>query len=201
MDLEAYMSSGIVEDYCLGILNQEERNDVLQQAQSHPEIKQAIDEFMQSLEEYSIDANIVSPPAGTKQKLLQLLGNFKLEEEKNIHELPLLNKYTDHKNWLHIVAHVLPETLNQKMFVHELRNDNKVSQTLIWTAIDYPDEVHEDVQECFIILRGKCRCYIEDEIVELGPGGYLEIPMYAHHNVEVLGADPVLAVVQRIKVA
>jgi len=200
MDLKGYISSGIIEDYCLGILNHEETHDVSQQAQLHPEIKQAIEEFMQSLGEYTIDVN-TAPPASTKQKVLQLLDNLKLEEEKNIHALPLLNKYTDHKNWLHIVESVLPETLNQKIFVHELRNDNKISQTLIWTAVDYPDEVHEDVQECFIILRGKCRCYIEDKVVELGPGGYLEIPMYAHHNVKVLGTDPVLAVVQRIKVA
>lgn len=198
--MKEYISSGIIEDYCLGILNEQGRKDVLQQAQLHPEIKHAIDEFMQSLEEYSISSNI-APPATTKQNVMQLLDNLKLEEEKNIHHLPLINKYTDHKNWLRIVEPVLPETLNEKMFVKELRNDNEISQTLIWTAIDYPDEVHEDVRECFIILRGECRCYIENEFVELGPGGFLEIPMYAHHNVEVLGTAPVLAVVQRIKVA
>jgi mannose-6-phosphate isomerase-like protein (cupin superfamily) len=200
MDLKEYISSGIIEDYCLGLLNREESNNVLMQSKLHPEIKQVIDEFMNSLEEYAIDSNIALPET-TKQKVLQLLDNLKLEEEKNIHDLPLLNKYTDHKNWLRIVEPVLPETLNEKIFVRELRNDDQVSQTLIWTAVHYPDEVHEDVQECFIILRGKCRCYIEDKFIELGPGGFLEIPMYSHHNVEVLGTDPVLAVVQRIKVA
>ena len=200
MNLKEYTSSGIIEDYCLGILNEEEKNDVWHHAQLHPEIKQAINECMQSLEQYAI-ATSFTPPKNAKQNILQLLDNLRIEEEQNIHALPLLNKYTDHKNWLHIVEPVLPGTLNQKMFVQELRNDNKVSQTLIWTAVDYPDEVHEDVQECFIILRGRCRCYIEDKVVELGPGGYLEIPMYAHHNVKVLGTDPVLAVVQRIKVA
>jgi len=200
MDLKDYISSGIIEDYCLGILTEQESSDVLQHAKEHPEIKQAIDEFMQSLEEYSIDASI-TPPSDTKQKVLQLLNNLQLEEEENIHHLPLINQYSDHQNWLHIAEQVLPETLKEKMFVRELRNDDKVWQTIIWTAIDYPDEVHEDVQESFIILRGKCRCYIEDKAVELGPGGFLEIPMYSHHNVEVLGTDPVLAVVQRIKVA
>ncbi len=32
------------------------------------------------------------------------------------------------------------------MFIQELRNDNNISQTLIWTAVDYPDEVHDDVE-------------------------------------------------------
>jgi mannose-6-phosphate isomerase-like protein (cupin superfamily) len=152
------------------------------------------------LETYGNDWNI-TPPPGVKQKVLQLLDNLRLEEEKNLDRLPLLNKYTDHRNWLDVVEPVLPETLNEKMFVCNLRNDESVSQTLIWTKIDYPDEVHEDLQECFIILRGNCRCYIGDEVVELGPGGFVEIPMYAHHNVRVLGKEPVLAVVQRVKVA
>ena len=95
---------------------------------------------------------------------------------------------------------MLPEKLTDKMFIHVLRDDQQVSQTLIWTAVDYPDEVHEDVKECFIILKGKCRCYIEAEVVELGPGGFLEIPLHKHHDVKVL-EYPVLAVVQRIKVA
>jgi mannose-6-phosphate isomerase-like protein (cupin superfamily) len=200
MNLKEYISSGIIEDYCLGLLNDQESKGVLQRAQMYSEVKQAIDEFKQSLEEYSFDTS-ATPPSHLKESTLALLQNLNLEEEKNIHQTPLLNKYSDHKNWLHIVEPVLPSSLDKKMFVREIRNDDKVSQTVIWTHIDYPDEVHEDVQECFIILRGKCRCYIEDHVVELEAGGFLEIPMYAHHNVEVLGNDPVLAVVQRVKVA
>jgi mannose-6-phosphate isomerase-like protein (cupin superfamily) len=79
-----------------------------------------------------------------------------------------------------IVKPVLPEKLNDKMFVHVLRDDKKVSQILIWTAVNYPDEVYEDVEESFIILQGKCKCYIEDETVELGPGGFLK---YQYTNI------------------
>src|SRR5690242_3785438 len=140
MDLNAYITSGIIEDYCLGILSQEESNDVLQQAQLHPEIQQAITDCIRSLKEYAIDASL-TPPANAKQNILRLLDNLQLEEEKNIHHLPLINQYTDHNNWLHIVQPVLPETLKEEMFVRELRNDDKVWQTIIWTAIDYPDEV------------------------------------------------------------
>jgi mannose-6-phosphate isomerase-like protein (cupin superfamily) len=140
------------------------------------------------------------PPAHVKNKILELIDNLQLEEKAKLDQLPLLNKYSDHNKWLQIVKPVLPEKLNDKMFVHVLRDDKKVSQILIWTAIDYPDEVHEDVEESFIILKGKCKCYIEQESVELGPGGFLEIPMYKHHDVKVL-ESPVLAVVQRVKVA
>lgn len=199
MDMKAYISSGIIEDFCLGVLNEDENKAVLQQAQEHPEIQQEIDTFMFALEQYATDS--FAPPVHLKNATMQLLANLAAEEEKNIQHLPMLNKHSDYKNWLRIVEPVLPETLNEKMFVRELKNDGKVTQTLIWTHIDYPDEVHEEVQECFIILKGKCRCFIEDKTIELEAGGFLEIPMYAHHNVEVLGNEPVLAVVQRVKVA
>jgi mannose-6-phosphate isomerase-like protein (cupin superfamily) len=200
MDMQEYISSGIIEDFCLGFLNEDESKAVLQKAQQHPEIKREIDTFMFALEQYATHSSF-TPSAELKDKTMQLLANLAAEEEKNIQHLPMLNKHSDYKNWLTIVAPVLPQTLNEKMFVRELRNDDKVTQMIIWTHIDYPDEVHEAVQECFIILRGKCRCFIDDKVVELEAGGFLEIPMYTHHNVEVLGNEPVLAVVQRVKVA
>src|SRR6478672_7345414 len=100
MDLKEYILSGIVEDYCLGLLSTEENNAILQQAQMHPEIQKAIDDFMESLGQYSLDT-IIHPPAQLKENVLDILNNLGLEEEKNIRQLPLLNKYSDHKNWLH----------------------------------------------------------------------------------------------------
>ncbi len=198
MEYKANIKSGIIESYCLGLLNTEESKAVEQKAQLHAGVKQEIDDFMLSLEQYAM-ANAVNPGKDTKKKILDLLDNLWLEETKKIDNLPLINKYTDYKNWLHIVKPLLPEKLKGEMFVQELRNDAKVFQSLIWTTVDVPDEVHNDVLESFIILEGRCRCYIEDTVTELGVGGFLEIPMYKHHNVKVL--EPVLAVLQRVKVA
>jgi len=200
MDMKEYISSGIIEDFCLGVLNEDENKAVLQKAQEHPEVQHEINSFMLALEQYAADSSFI-PTAQLKDATMQLLMNLAAEEEKDIQHLPLLNKHSDYQNWLKIIKPALPESLTEKMFVHELRNDDKVTQLLIWTWIDYPDEVHEDVQESFIILRGRCKCFIEDKVVELEAGGYLEIPMYAHHNVDVIGNEPVLAVVQRLKVA
>jgi mannose-6-phosphate isomerase-like protein (cupin superfamily) len=198
MDDKTYITPGIIEGYCLGLLDHEEVKMVEEQAHLNVDVQRDIDEFMQSLEEFAM-ANAVDPGKDVRAKTLSLLENLMLEESKNREELPLINKFSDTDNWLHIVKPLLPEKAPEKMFVHELRNANGVSQTLIYTSINYPDEVHEDEEECFIILKGRCRCYIEDAVVELGPGGFLEIPMYKHHDVKVL--EPVIAVVQRVKVA
>jgi mannose-6-phosphate isomerase-like protein (cupin superfamily) len=199
MDSKTYIASGIIEDYCLGILSSEESRAVEQYAQLYSEIKQEISAYMLALEQYAMD-NAINPGEQVKTKIFQLIDNLATEHESTHQQLPLLNKYSDLNNWLRIVEPLLPGELKEKMFIKELRNEHGISQTIIWTKIDYPDEVHDEVEECFIILKGKCRCYIEGEVIEVGAGGFLEIPMFKHHDVKVL-ESPVLAVVQRIKVA
>ena len=199
MDSKAYIASGIIEDYCLGILSNEESRKVEQYAQLHSEIEHEINAFMLALEQYAQD-NAINPDEQTKTKIFQLIDNLSTEYETDLQHLPLLNKYSDLNTWLSIVEPLLPAALEENMFVKELHNNHGVSQTIIWTKIDYPDEVHDKVKECFIILKGKCRCYIEGEMIEVEAGGFLEIPMFKHHDVKVV-ESPVLAVVQRIKVA
>ncbi|HRI22810.1 MAG TPA: cupin domain-containing protein, partial [Panacibacter sp.] len=185
--------------YCLGLLNGEDCKTVEQYRESYPYVKEEIDSFMASLEQYALDCAVL-PGKDIKNKTLRFADNQAMEDQANIQNLPLLNKYSSHENWLKIVKPLLPaQLMNDKMFIHELRNSNGIAQMVIWTAIDYPDEVHSDEQECFIILEGRCRCYIDDRITEMGPGDFLEIPLHAHHDVQVL--EPVLALVQRIKAA
>jgi mannose-6-phosphate isomerase-like protein (cupin superfamily) len=192
------ITPGIIESYCLGLLDDEQSRMVEGQAKVDADLRSEMDAFMLLLEECAMD-NAVDAGEDVRASTLSILDNLKLEDAKDVHDLPLLNKFSDPSNWLHIVEPMLPNETPATMFVHELRNDDGVSQTLIWTSVNYPDEVHEDEEECFIILKGRCRCYIENTVVELGPGGFLEIPMFKHHDVKVL--EPVLAVVQRVKVA
>ena len=52
MDLEKYLSSGVIEDYCLGVLSPEEAQEVAQNAEQFPEIKEAIREVEGILKKY-----------------------------------------------------------------------------------------------------------------------------------------------------
>lgn len=197
MDVSIKILPGDIEGYCLGLLSEEESKAVAEKARLHPGIKKQVDDFMFSLEQYAL-LHIAEPPIALKNTLFEALNNLTIEEAKNIDMLPLINKYTDYKNWLHIIQPLLPVKQPEGMFVKHLRNDT-VSQILIWTAIDYPDEIHHDEEESLIILKGKCRCHLGNEIIELATGDFLEIPLHVHHNVEV--REPVIAVVQRRKVA
>jgi mannose-6-phosphate isomerase-like protein (cupin superfamily) len=198
MDDSTKILPGDIESYCLGLLNEEESRYMAEQAALHGGLKKQLDDFMSSLEQYAL-SNAIQPPGDLKNKVLTSLSNLKLEEATNIDLLPLLNRYSDHNNWLKIVQPLLPKEQPTGMFVKELRNDSNVTQILMWAAVDYPDEVHHDEEECFIVLKGKCRCYIGNRSVVLSAGDFIDIPLHVHHNVEVL--EPVIAIVQRKKVA
>ncbi|MEP6845942.1 MAG: hypothetical protein ABI861_08055 [Panacibacter sp.] len=104
------------------------------------------------------------------------------------------------KKWFGLVKPMLPATLEEEMFIKILRNDKQVMQSIVWLKNEYPDEVHDNLKECFIVLEGECECHIGGKVIKLGPGGFLDIPLYQHLDV-VVTKGPVLAVVQRLKVA
>ena len=199
MDIQSYIASGIVEDYCLGVLDKEQSAQVEQLAVKYPDLKNEIIACRKALENYAADVAVPPLPA-LKNKILDALDNLSVEYKRSADNLPFLNKHTEHTNWLQIVKPLLPATLDEEIFVKVLRDDEKVFQTVIWTKTDYPDEVHDDLLECFIVLEGECECYIGDDVIRLGPGGFVDIPLYTHHDVKVV-KGPVLAIVQRLKVA
>ena len=75
MDIEAYISSGIIESYVLGMADAQEILELEQLKSTHPEIKAAIDSFEASLEATAL-SNAVAPNPDTKSKLM-----FALKDE------------------------------------------------------------------------------------------------------------------------
>jgi mannose-6-phosphate isomerase-like protein (cupin superfamily) len=200
MDIKAYISSGIIEDYCLGVLPAPAMKQVEEQAALHPAIQEEITAFQQVLEQYSCDFAQTGSYHPSKEKILGVLDNLLIEEKADAANLPILNKYADSRYWLSAVKPLLPAQLEEPLLVHVLKNTPEVELLLMWTKIDYPDEVHANEKECFLILEGECECYIDEKVIRLSAGGFLDIPMHAHHDVKVI-KGPVLAVVQRLKIA
>jgi mannose-6-phosphate isomerase-like protein (cupin superfamily) len=199
MDIKTYISSGVLEDYCLGVLDDAESAKVEQMAAMHAEIKNEITAYQRSLEQYAV-AIAKYPSAGLKNNLFDTLGNLAKEYALSLENLPLLNKHSDHTSWLKLVKPMLPPSLEEEILIKILRNDAEALQCVIWLKHEYPDEVHDNLKESFIVLEGECECHIGGKIIKLGPGGYLDIPLYEHHDV-IVTKGPVLAIVQRLKVA
>ncbi len=199
MDINTYIKSGILEEYCFGLLNDDERAEVEKLSRQHPLVQQYILQASLELENFA-RKNAVTVDLKVKENIFKVIENELNENRNTIHSFPEITPNSDYNNWLTWVSPHLPEKLEDNMFVKELKNDGRVSQILIWTKVNYPDEVHTDEKESFIILKGRCKCYIEEKEIELGPGGIIEIPLYKHHDVKIL-SDEVIAVVQRKKIA
>jgi anti-sigma-K factor RskA len=67
VNIQEYISSGIVESYVLGLASNEEQLEFEQLCATNAELRQAREAFELSLEQHALD-NAVAPPAALKQK-------------------------------------------------------------------------------------------------------------------------------------
>ncbi|GAA4442100.1 hypothetical protein GCM10023091_28310 [Ravibacter arvi] len=72
MDIKAYIASGIVESYVLGLTDREETVRFEQYMQEFPELRQAVADFSVLLEAHSRD-QAVPPPPSVKEKIKETL--------------------------------------------------------------------------------------------------------------------------------
>lgn len=82
MDIQAYIESGVIEAYVLGLADAQEAAELQQLAQQYPAVRNAIDAFEASLEKAARNG-ATPPPAYVKQELFtQLAGEFDKEDER-----------------------------------------------------------------------------------------------------------------------
>jgi anti-sigma-K factor RskA len=76
VDIQAYIASGVVESYVLGLATNEERAELEQLLPQHPELQDALTDFEQSLENFHQTQAVVPPPAIKANLMAQLAGEF-----------------------------------------------------------------------------------------------------------------------------
>ncbi len=92
----------------------------------------------------------------------------------------------------------LPFTDGLQLF--PFRQFLEFKQYVIRSTLPIPEEVHHKDLESFFILEGHCRCFLGERTVDLGPGGFLEIPLDVPHRLEITGNTPVLAILQKVRI-
>lgn len=68
MNIQEYISSGIIESYVLGLASPEERLEFEKMCASHPEVVEARTNFELSIEKQAFQ-NAMAPPSGSKEKI------------------------------------------------------------------------------------------------------------------------------------
>lgn len=191
MQIQEYINSGILEQYCLGLLAKSEQEDVLAMCTVYPEIKTELAEIELALERIAA-INAIAPKASLKQ---QISNTIAINEVITLENLPPTDRYSDYQAWLKAVEHLIPSQPFEDFFAYPLHHSNKIEQTLVVTKFGVPKETHEDVIESFFILEGSCVCKVGPHTYSLNAGDFLEIPLHEEHDV-TLTSPYVVAILQ-----
>ncbi len=144
MDINAYIESGIIESYVLGLVNEQEAAELEQQAATYPEIKSAIIRFETEMENYAFN-HAIPPPASVKENIWQALSNdWNTEAQINTsvahHEedvsIPIVAMQQNTAKWKYIAAAsvillVASVLLNYKWYSNFRETDTKYQALLI----------------------------------------------------------------------
>jgi anti-sigma-K factor RskA len=82
VDIKAYIESGVIESYVLGMVDPQEAAELVQLSHQYPEIGEAIDAFERNLEQQAL-ATAVMPSPEVKKTLLKTL-DFDKEETSRV---------------------------------------------------------------------------------------------------------------------
>jgi len=184
MNLQEYINSGILEQYCLGLLDSDEAIQVISYCVKYPELRRELDSIEEAIEKMTAD-KAMPPAPQLKEKILGKLG-FIGNEVLDINNLPPTDAYSNYLSWLQAVEHLLPTEPFEGLNIQVLQQTDKIAQMLVVAKVDVPDESHDNYAESFFILDGKCSCTIDGEEVFLNAGDFLEIPLHAEHNITML---------------
>jgi mannose-6-phosphate isomerase-like protein (cupin superfamily) len=194
MDIKAYIESGILEQYLLGLLAADEANEVARLSTIYPEVKRELGAIEETMERMAAQ-NAVKPDPATKDKILNVLGLGK--NALDINNLPATSRYADHNSWLDAVAHLIPEQPYPGFFSSVLQQTDNLTQMLVVTSMDVPKETHTDIAESFFILKGRCICTVGEKLITLNAGDYLDIPLHIEHDVKIISPH-VIAILQHM---
>ncbi|MEO8884893.1 MAG: cupin domain-containing protein [Mucilaginibacter sp.] len=193
MDIQAYIQSGILEQYCLDLLNADERADVLKNGALYPEIKQELIHIETTMEKMAA-ARAIDPDERLKQQILSTLG---FGDDIDLNNPPNVDAYSDYEAWLKAVEHLIPAQPFEDFFMEVLRQDDRGTQMLVVTKTDVPEETHDNWIESFFILKGQCVCTVGTETITLNVGNFLEVPLYTEHDIKIT-SPYLVAILQRL---
>jgi mannose-6-phosphate isomerase-like protein (cupin superfamily) len=183
MDIRQYIESGILEEYCLGHLDEADQAYLIQMTMLYPEIKEELTAVELTFENMAA-LSAVEPANDVKKNILASLG-FN-DEVLDTDKLPVISKAADPQPWLTAFVHLIPDEPTEAFSMHVIREDNIVRQMLVTSNSDVPEEEHGDFFESLFVLKGNCECTIGENFYALGPGDFIEIPLHVKHDIKLV---------------
>lgn len=199
MNLQPYIASGILELYVLDLLSPDEKIGVERMLKVYPTLKNEVLAIENALENYA-HVNAIKPNKKIEKEIVEIVNNLSLESCISFEQLPRINAYSNYLNWLPLIEQIKPNKIEGGIFTKVLKYNDEISQVLVVSEINIPEEVHEDELESFLILEGNCECIVSGKSRFMGPGDFMAIPLYEPHDV-IVKSKQVTAILQRVKIS
>ncbi len=196
----AYIESGILELYVLGLANSNEIREVEQMLVAHAEIRKEVEEISKALEQYATRHAVAPHPAIKPLLIASIDYSERLKNGEPATFPPLLNsnsKVEDYKEWLDRNDMILPADF-ENLFAKIIGYTTQATTAIVWINEMAPHEVHHDEFERFLIVEGTCDIVIGEQTHQLVAGDYLEIPLHLGHRVKVTSSIPCKVILQRV---
>jgi mannose-6-phosphate isomerase-like protein (cupin superfamily) len=198
MDIQEYIYSGVLEEYCLGMLTEEQAAFVVQMSMLYPEVKRELNSIEDAFEYFAQDGAIKVNPQ-VRKNIIKTIEHTFSDAVIDSNNLPEIKKTSNLDAWLTFVKPLIPAQI-EDFNTRVLRSDTRITQMLVISKVNVPEESHEEVLESLFILKGCCQCTIGNETIQMQAGDYIDIPLHVAHNVKIL-SPYVVAIVQHKAVA
>lgn len=189
--IQELFQTGLIEEYCLGILPADEVRLLEKKMEEIPELKTAVNEFQQKQ---------------SMRTLPDLSGHIWNQIREKVNSVPftepppdngILSRHTTLDSIKREIGDLTVPDVDENITMVPFRNVLGFEQFLVRVRQFVPEETHDDLLESFYILEGTCTCFVGENQYPLEAGGFLEIPMFIPHSVTITSEKPVLAILQR----
>lgn len=199
MEIKDFISSGIIEIYCMGIATDDETKQIEKLAFQSKDVRDEIASVYETLNQYAIAAS-KSPSPSLKNKIINFILNAEKEEQK-FQFPPRLTLASTVSEWFEYISdNNIPQPENYgDVFVLDLPGNEKQSTYIAWAKKGaVVEESHENEDEYLFMLKGYCSVTINGKIGYYREGDIVFIPGRALHRAEVLSDEPMILVGQRL---
>ena len=199
--IEKYLQPGILEEYCLGLLSEEEAAAIGTTAKLYPQLEEKIEALEQAL----IRATATDTRQPLKEKILYLFETIPPQNKINLSNPPTIDRNSNLHEWVEALQLLQPDKDYGNIKVRFLKDTPEHQLCVAWLHDTLDEEEHhkDDFAESFFIVEGSCECNIGGQIIHLKAGDYLDIPYNTHHTIKATSVQTgyVKAIIQRIKIA
>ncbi|MFC3563175.1 cupin domain-containing protein [Pedobacter jamesrossensis] len=199
MNLLNFLSSGLLELYISGKLSKADRLLVEEMTIRYEEVA---NERMRLELLFGNETKVQSqrPSESFDNRMMSFFSDLEKEKVMKGDDIPLISPFSNAEDWLRLVEGFIPEEAPETQFIYPLHQSEKRTQLLVVSAIDIDEEIHDELSESFLILKGSCVCSIEDAIFEMKAGDFMQIPLHKTHQVK-LTSPLVIAILQHVSVS